>query len=197
MENRYCENCYTDCEDNFCSVCGTKKIRAVNAEDFCLLLEAGATYCESIIAMFEEENLPYSTMPYGSGVESKLGLPLSNYRLFVPYAYFDRARNIVCDFENYNTEKFRKIILENTDSFHVLKTTEKKIRKKLKISDEADFFVWCENVVKFAQRIKDGGNITECRERGHYLFCYAKDVTLAINSVTYEIISAMQNKKVK
>lgn len=193
METFYCDNCFAVSEKGYCPVCGAKKIRAVKAEDFCLLLETGAQYCNEIISAFEDENLPYSALPYGSGVESKLGLPLSNYRLFVPYACYDRAKEIVSDLENFRTEKSRSVILENYDSFHVLKATENKIRKKFKISDDTDFFVWCENVVKSAHRIIDEGNITSCRQGGHYLFCYTKDVALAINSVTYEIISATKN----
>lgn len=193
MEVFYCDNCFAISGKDYCPVCGTKKIRAVNAEDFCLLLETDAQYCNEIITAFEDEDLPYSAMPYGSGIESKFGLPLSKYRLFVPFARYDRAKEIVNELENFRTEKLRSGILENSDRFHVLKATEKKIRKKLKISNNTGFFVWCENVVKTAYRIIDEGSITDCRQGGHYLFCYAKDVTLAVNSATYEIISATKN----
>lgn len=150
--------------------------------------------CQELIDIFEENRIPYSAMPYGSGIETWLGLPLSNYRLYIPFNSLEKARKIVRKKENLITDGLRNNLLENAYQFNIKNKLEAKIRKRLKLSADEDFFDYCINIVEYADKIVDAGTITGCLKGGHYLFCYSDDAVITFNSKTYEIIS-FQTKK--
>lgn len=193
----FCENCHCVTEQEYCPLCGAKKLRQVREDDFCFLTENSASYGEDLISIFKESGIPCSAVPYGSGLESRFALPLSNYRIFVPFNCLEKAENIILEIENSKTEELRGYILENCNQFNVSQKLEKKIRKKIKLTEEQDFFEYCIAVIKSSQKVVDSGMITGCRKGGHYLFCYSGNATLAINSATFEILSLNLNKKSK
>ena len=193
---KFCENCHCATEQEYCPLCGTKKLRQVKEDDFCLLTESSSMYGENLISILEESGIPCSAMPYGSGLESRFAMPLSNYRIFVPFSCLEKAKNIVLDIENSKTDELRGYLLENQNQFNISGKLEKKIRKKIKLTEEQDFFLYCLNIIKSADKIADNGMITSCLKGGHYLFCYSDKTTLALNSKTLEILSltVLKNK---
>ena len=91
---KYCENCRVLCEEIKCSVCRSKKLREVNGNDFCLLLECPKNKGEMLKSFLEEEEIPCVLMPSGSGYRTVFGLALENYKVFVPYAFYEKAEEI-------------------------------------------------------------------------------------------------------
>ena len=191
---KYCENCHVAFEQPGCPLCGSKKSRPVCEEDFCLLTEEHRCDCEELISIFGENGIPCSALPYGSGTETRLGLPLSNYRLFIPYHSLEKARKIVQENENLITDGLRENLLANVEQFNISQKSEKKIRKKIKLSEDEDFFDYCISLVEGANKIVDEGTITGCTKGGHYLFCFSDNAILTFNSATFEIISLQLRK---
>lgn len=81
----FCENCNIAFESDRCPVCGTKKTRQPHEDDFCFLFEDNTLRCEMLMGVLDTNDIQYSAMPFGSGVESYFGKSLSNYRIYVPY----------------------------------------------------------------------------------------------------------------
>ena len=183
----YCENCRFVSEQAGCPVCGSKKLREVRDDDFCFLADSCMSPCETLVDILNENGIQYSAVPYGTG--SRLALSLSHYRLYVPYRFFERAKSILNGIENAETERLRKILLENQNKIHIDPKKERKIAKKLKISEEQDFYLHCVHIIESSEKIVDEGVISVCPKRGHYLFCYSDEATICINSQTYEILS--------
>ena len=96
----FCESCNIACKDERCPKCGRKKLRTVNAEDFCLVAQVSRVFGESLKVFLENESIECILMPYGTGVNSILGLPLENYLLFVRYKNMDYVQQIVNDENN-------------------------------------------------------------------------------------------------
>lgn len=195
MINRYCENCHFAVADTRCPVCGSKRLRQINDDDYCFLTENSEACLGTLIDALEESGIKYTSVPYRSGLQSKLALPVSRYRLFVPFLSLESAQNIIRGRENAQTEKLRNSLLENIDKFNISPRLEKKINKKIKFDETDDIFSICEDIIRCADRIADGGTISNCLKGGHYLFFYSDDTTLTVNSVTYEILSLSVNKK--
>ena len=117
----FCENCNVVTQDKYCPLCGGKKLRPVKSDDFCLITEAATSYSQTLMAAFDEEEIPYSALPYGSGVEAQFGIPLKNYRLFVPYSHYEEAIRIVRDIVNAETEKLRKNLIDGIGGLNMRK----------------------------------------------------------------------------
>lgn len=96
----FCENCNIACKDERCPKCGRKKLRTVNADDFCLISQVDRFFGDSLKVVLENENIECVLVPHGTGVNSNSGLPLENYLLFVRYKNTDRVLKILND-ENY------------------------------------------------------------------------------------------------
>lgn len=191
---KYCENCYCLSTQERCPLCGNKRLRQVREDDFCLLLEENTAYCNMLMEVFKENGIDYSVIPYGDGTRTRLGLPLENYRLFVPYHAWEEAKELIRQIEAARSEELKVDLLKNIESFNILSKEEKKIRKRLKLPKDADIFDYCIDAIRSADKIVDEGIITTCPKAGHYLFCISDNVTLCINSKTYEILSLTENK---
>ncbi len=191
---KICSNCCFVSDAERCPLCGSKNVRAVNADDFCLLTEKDAAYCDTLTAAFDEEEIPYSALPYGRGVETRLGLPLGNYRIFVPFGFLEQAKQIITSIDSEATEQIRNCLLKGVENLNILPKTEKKIKRKIGLSENEDIFEYCIGIIKTADKIMDKGTISGCLKGGHYYFCYSGDLTLAINSKTYEILSVTKGK---
>ena len=188
----YCKNCYCATDYERCPMCGTKKLREAQEDDFCFLLEKDVAYCGMLTSIFEEKNIRFSTVPYGSGVRSAFGMSLENYRVYVPFASLEAAEKIVDERENFETETFRSSLMENSNLLNVSTKLKKKLEKKFGLSGDEEFFDYCRKVVESARKIVDGGKISY--GDAHYLFCYASGVALTVNSKTYEILSLRSTK---
>ena len=188
----FCENCYFVSEQSRCPLCGSKRIRQVQDDDFCLLTENYTAMCEVLQDIFEDNDIPCSVMPYGSGIESHHAMPSSFSRLYVQYKWFEAAKTIIREKENRETESLRNHLLENVNQFNVEAKTEKKIRKKAKLSATQDFFDYCLSVVKSSHKIADKGLVSGCLKGGHYLYCHYEDTVLIFNSQTFEILSLIR-----
>lgn len=188
----YCDNCYVATAEDFCPLCGSKKLRAVETEDFCLLTEIDRMNAQRLIDALTKNDIPCNALPYGTGVESKFALPLENLRLYVPFRTLENAESIVYAVQDLQTEDLKKHILDNINLLHVSAKLEKKCRKKLKLSEEEDFFDFCINIIENAYAVLDRGRIIGCPKGGRYLYCYFNNLTLSLNSETLEILFLMQ-----
>lgn len=176
----YCENCYLAFMQERCPLCGSKKFRNVQDDDYCLLTETASSNYETLKEIFEEHDISCSALPYGNGIEAHFALPSSNYRLYVPFRSLQTAKNILREIENNKTEELRNCLLSYGQQLNVNPKTEKKIRKKLKLSENNDFFAHCINIIKSSTKIEYGGD---------YVYCYSDSATLVLNFKTYEILS--------
>ena len=87
----FCEKCNMVMRDSICGNCGKKKLRAVQDDDVCFFVALEANQ-----AKYFEENLKLQDIPVAliGG-----GLNLQNrtsgvFKIYIPYSYFDRAKEI-------------------------------------------------------------------------------------------------------
>lgn len=101
----YCENCRILNEQDYCQSCGKENLRNPNKNDFCFLVEVDSMFGEILKGVFKEENIPCVGIPSGNGVRSLFALKLENLKLFVPYEFFDRAKEYLDEtHENFEEE---------------------------------------------------------------------------------------------
>jgi len=192
----YCENCHAATDEKYCPLCGGNRLRLVQDGDFCFVTEKSSKSCQGLTEAFEENGIKYTALPYGSGVETWLGLPLKNYRIFVPYPQLEKAQSIVSRIDNAETDELRDYILKNVDNLNISPRLEKKYRKKLKLPAERDFFEYCIDLIKNARTILDKGLAAaqNRQEQGsHYLYCYCGNLILCLNSETFEIYTIISD----
>ena len=91
----FCENCNKVSDYDFCRDCGKGDLREVKDDDFCFLTECANSFGEMMKSLFEQKGIPCVLLPYGSGTRTGLGLKLENYRVFVPFSYLKKAKDIL------------------------------------------------------------------------------------------------------
>ena len=182
----YCDKCHYLSNENECHICGFKELREVKNDDFCFLITVEETLGRSIIECLKNEDIDCAVVPVGDGVRSQFALTLGNYQLYVPYIRFDEAVKIVEFFtENYSLDKLRETILKNRDKWHFEnEKTEKRIRKKLKLSNEIDLMEYIKEKVEQAQTINDAGLMTN---NEHGLVVKSGNVVLWFSSISFKI----------
>ena len=167
------------------------ELHGVNADEFRLLIRCEHLFGEMLRDALEDERIPCALVPDGHGMESAFAIPLSYYNVYVPNEFYDRAA-AVCDVLCPDpAEDLRRDLLENAPRFHVAKpSVAKKMRKALKLPETVDLFAVCEERIKAAHSITDGGTIFSSKEAAHYIVVLADGVRLMFNSETYELIYA-------
>lgn len=182
----YCENCHTLSKEIICSSCGNNKLREPKAEDFCFLVCVNDFFAEMFIQSCKNQGIECVYKPVGNGVRSHMALTLGNYELYVQYDHFNEALDIYDFFtQNYSTDKLREKILTNIDLWHFKNIkVEKKIRKKLKVSQDIDLIQVIKEKVEKAQSINDVGLMLN---NEHGLVVKYDNVVLWFSSESFEI----------
>lgn len=185
---KYCEKCKSLTGDEYCPVCGYTKIRDVNSDDFCVLTECEEMHGEMLRDVLQDEEIDCVLIPCGNGVRSQFGLSLGRYKVYVPYKHYENAVEILKSFFNEpKTDDLKELLLANRDKWHIVSArTEKKIRKKLKLSDDADIMECIKNVVEKSQCIEDRGDMYSFAAHG--LAVEIGKVTLWFSEESFEIL---------
>ncbi len=93
----FCESCNIACNDERCPKCGSKKLRAINEDDFCFVAKVDRFFGDNLKDWLKEENIECVLMPYGAGVRARFALPLESYLLYVRYKNLEYVRQIISD----------------------------------------------------------------------------------------------------
>ena len=93
---KYCENCQRVFEETQrCPECGKQGSREVQPNDSCFLVSVGQIWADMILDVFKRNDIPFLKQGrMGAGMAMITGIPLETYSIFVPYAYYDKAREI-------------------------------------------------------------------------------------------------------
>lgn len=185
----YCDKC--NCISNLtcCPFCGNDAVRKAENNDFCFLTQTDAMSGKMTEDIFKQENIPCALTPSGNGIRTAFGMKLENFKIYVPFEYYDRACEILNGFSDKLCDDLRKVLTENIHKLNISARVEKKTRKKLRSPDETDLVSCLADIILNAENIEDKGRITSCVKGGRYIFVYGENVTVVLNSVTYEIIS--------
>lgn len=183
----YCDNCRIACSEKVCPNCGKKKLRAVEDEDYCFVIEESNSLTAYFGNLLKEKDVEYVIMPWFSALDTHLALTAPSGRLFVRFKDFETARQVIEDYYKEITENLRKHLLDNFEKFNIYFPIEKKARKKLKIRDDIDIFDYCGDIIEEAETIKDTGCL-DGLEGGHVIAVLTDSAKLFINSATYNII---------
>lgn len=186
----YCEKCHTLNEQNCCQSCSKINLRNPDKNDFCFLIEVDSMFGEMFVGILKDENITYSAMPSGNGMRSVFALKLENYKIYVVYELFDRAKELLNELFINLEDAETKDLKKNLDKLFASQRSEKKIRKILKISNNDSLTAYCADMINNADRIMNQGEISSCNKGGYYLYVYKGKEVIIINSATYEVISA-------
>ena len=186
----YCEKCNSLSNLKYCTACGNKKIREVNPDDFCVLAECEEMYGNMFKDALHEKGIKCVLMPFGDGVRSKFALSLGKYKVYVPYKFYDSSVEILNSiFNKPTTDDLKEQLLANIDKWHIVSVrTEKKIRKKLKLGDDADIFKCIKDGVMKSQCIEDKGIMYSFTPCAHGLAVKIGEVVLWFSDKSFEII---------
>ena len=185
---KYCEDCRIICETDTCPLCDSDELREVTENDYCFLIECEEAMGEMLDDALSQQTIKAALMPYGDGARSALGLNLGYYRVYVPYKHYDEARDVATQLSLYPTESIREDLLENKERWHVRSNfAHKRMRKKLKLSEDEELIACVKEAVMNASEITDNGVISSCEEGGHYIAIQVKGRRVWFNSATYEI----------
>ena len=151
------------------------------------MLEANESFAQMLEGYCDSNGIECVLIPSGNGSRSALGLSLGNFIICVPYPQYEAACEIVEMFERDQQEDIRKDLLENRASWHAGKRTQRKLRKKLKMRDDEDFFDRIATELEQAASVTDDGLIGSCEYAGHYIAVRGELARFWFNSATYEI----------
>lgn len=88
----YCEHCHLLTDGAVCPACG-RNTRQPADNDECFLIEKEMLFGEMLIDVLKQNGVPsYHTNVLGAGIAMRIGPLMERYRIFVPYAYVDKAR---------------------------------------------------------------------------------------------------------
>lgn len=181
----YCENCRCAFSGKFCPLCGTNRIREAGRDDFCLICQCDESEGRNICDVLGEAGIRVVSVPYGSGVESRFGLPLSQCRLFVEFSELERTNGLLADMRTVRTDGLKKLVLDNIENLNIAVRLEKKLAKKLKIPPERVLGFCVELIKSCASASFEKSAGATCG----YIFFFAKHCTLAIDGDTFEVLS--------
>lgn len=113
--------------------------------------------------------------------------------MFVPYASYDEAFRIFKEvFGGFNSP-YKKELEENLEKLNISKKTEKKCRKKLRLSADANILEFLKKKVLCAERVTDEGQSWDASS-GRYLSVYCGDLIIYIVTKKWEIFSVSFQK---
>jgi hypothetical protein len=93
---KYCEKCQRVFDEaQRCPECGKPGDREAAASDSCFLLSTGQIWADMILDVFKQNDIPFLKQGrMGAGMAMITGIPLETYSIFVPFSYYDQAREI-------------------------------------------------------------------------------------------------------
>ncbi len=95
MEHHYCEQCFELVESAQCPDCEAST-RAVLDMDMVLLTTTNFSNVDMVAGMLKSFDIQVVVQSqYGHGFVMKAGPILESYRIFVPYAQYEKARELV------------------------------------------------------------------------------------------------------
>lgn len=185
----YCDDCKMVCDQEMCHNCGKKRLKQVEAKDFCFLTEIRNEQFYFLETELRRNKIPFVSQPFGNGARTALGLNLENQRVFVPYEFLQNGQDILSKFENEIFKQNLKILKENIDKLFLNKKIERKLRKNLKLDDEINILDFCKKSILNSKNIVDSGRISSCVKGGHYFIVEMENLFLTVNSATMEILN--------
>ena len=91
----YCERCQRLTEGEVCPECGKKCRRDALPEDPCYLLSGKQIWVDMACELLDQEKIPYLKQgSLGAAMTVLTGLSLEVYSLYVPFAHYEKAREI-------------------------------------------------------------------------------------------------------
>lgn len=99
----YCKKCHILCEDALCPQCGNKFVCPPEPEDYVFLAEKEYPWSEMLEQALKDEGIPVvaNDSVAGAWITTRLGARFERSQLFVPFAFFDSANQILSDmFDN-------------------------------------------------------------------------------------------------
>lgn len=91
----YCERCKRLTEGEICPECGKACHRDALPEDPCFLLSGGQIWADMACELLDQEKIPYLKQgSLGAAMTALTGFSLELYSLYVPFAQYDRAKEI-------------------------------------------------------------------------------------------------------
>ncbi|MBR1586125.1 MAG: hypothetical protein IJ662_11335 [Clostridia bacterium] len=92
---KYCEPCGYLYEQDRCPLCGSRKGRPPQGEDPCFVVEKGQMECDMLVDILKQNGIPSLVKGRsGAGLAMYTGLLMENYRLYVPYALYQEAKEL-------------------------------------------------------------------------------------------------------
>ncbi len=151
---KYCERCQNLCEGDYCINCNNTEIREVQNDDFCLFFERGVEFGDLFKEAMENSGAVCVLVPFGDGTLSRLGVKIG-YRVYVPYRYMDKAKNVYKLLDGRPTkDELKEKLLANIEGWFVANDKKlKRITKKLKLKKGSNVF---DNILDM---VKDADNI--------------------------------------
>ncbi len=122
------------------------------------MIECEQAFGDMIKEIFDSEGIKCALLPWGDGVRTVFALQLDKYRVYVPYEYYDKAKDTVDFFLFDKTDKLKAELLENFSKWHAESNyVIKKMRKKLKLTKEENVFEFIKQAVENSTQIVDRG----------------------------------------
>jgi len=97
-DGMYCEECRVLFEGARCPVCGSRRIRAPEPDDLCLLTEKEQLWSDVLRDVLTQHEIPFLTEGVmGAGLALRVGPMLERVRFYVPYSHLERAGEIAAE----------------------------------------------------------------------------------------------------
>jgi hypothetical protein len=185
----YCKNCLKLHDVDYCPTCGDKNLPIACDTDYCFLIEIDSLWCGVLTGTLDEEGIAYSVIPTSKEALTVYLRMLEKYSIYVQYQHLERAEEITRNLFFKRDEKVRQALLDNLSRLNISEKVERKLRRKLKLTQLDNVLEYCVDLVKTADSITRNGFIMASPEAAEFLFAKKGNLTVSINSETFEILA--------
>ena len=103
----YCPHCHILTVNTRCPICLTKDVREPREDDYCFLTEKEKLWAPTLEDILRQNDSPFIEQSVlGAGLTARLGLSFERVRVYVPYACYEKARELAHGFfsDKYDPE---------------------------------------------------------------------------------------------
>lgn len=92
----YCQKCQLLCDGDRCPVCGQNSLRPPKPDDYCFLADKELMWAEMLKEVLEDNDIAFTYRTVlGAGLSLTLGPGFERNQIFVKYAEYDRALDML------------------------------------------------------------------------------------------------------
>lgn len=87
----FCEKCRMLMKDNCCTICGKKRLREVQDDDFCFFVALDTDRARLFEENLKQQDIPVASLGNGFDLRTRGS---GKFKIYIPYSFLDKATEL-------------------------------------------------------------------------------------------------------